>query len=211
MTDFEYDCLQKKRLAHQASHKKNGSKSRRCSLSTDHMTEKQWKERNGKVVSVSFDRPTSWDNFKELSKVTQKEYLQNLAATYGANATNIAEMLGVDVRKLRRYIESSGLGVRFRVGHSMNREQRAVWEVFLRGADAPQPFFHKAEGSRNEVPPELHIDSSMRMDGFSMSFSGDIDVEMIACRLKQILGGNASGHIEVICNLREPVENQRLV
>ena len=96
MTDFAYDCLQKKRLARQALHKKNGSKSRRCPMSTDHMTEKQWKERNGKVVSVSFDKPTSWDNFRELSKGAQEEYLRGLLATYGANATNLAEMFDVE-------------------------------------------------------------------------------------------------------------------
>ena len=44
MSDFEYDCWQRKRIAQQAKYRKCGSKSKKCSMSTDHMTQKQWKE-----------------------------------------------------------------------------------------------------------------------------------------------------------------------
>lgn len=200
MTDFEYDCLQKKRLARQALHRKNGSKSRRCPMSTDHMTEKQWKERNGKIVSVNFDRPTSWDNFRELSKGAQEEYLRNLSATYGANATNLAEMFDVSVSTIRRHIQSTGLDIKFQVGHSMNGEQRAAWEMFL-GGTAPQPIPQPAPAPQQDSLPEIHVDTSMRMNKFSMSFSGDINVDMIANSLKHILGGNATGQVEIVCSL----------
>lgn len=200
MTDFEYDCLQKKRLARQALHKKNGSKSRRCPLSTDHMTEKQWKERNGKVVSVSFDKPTSWDDFRELSKEAQEEYLRGLSTTYGANATNLAEMFSVSVSTIRRHIQSAGLDIKFHVGRSMNGEQRAAWEAFL-GGKAPQPVSQAVRGPQPEKPPEICVDTSMRMDNFSLSFSGDINVDMIANSLKHILGGKATGRVEIVCRL----------
>lgn len=202
MTDFEYDCLQKKRLARQALHKKSGSKSRRCPLSTDHMTEKQWKERNGKVVSVSFDKPTSWDNFRKLSKEAQEEYLRGLAVTYGANTTNLAEMFDVSVSTIRRHIQSAGLAVKFHVGHSMNGEQRAVWEAFL-GSTAPRPVSQTVREPQSEDPPKAHMDTSMRMNKFSLSFSGDINVDMIANSLKHILGGKSTGQIEIMCSLTE--------
>lgn len=47
MNDFEFDCLQKKRLAQQAKYRKRGSKSKKCPMSTDHMTKKQWIEKDG--------------------------------------------------------------------------------------------------------------------------------------------------------------------
>ena len=78
MNDFEFDCMQKKRLAHQAKYRKRGSKSKKCPMSTDHMTAKQWKERCGKIVTVKMDSPVSWASFKELSKSTQEEYIKNL-------------------------------------------------------------------------------------------------------------------------------------
>lgn len=42
MNDFDFDCLQKKRLAQQAKYRKRGSKSKKCTMSTDYMTTKQW-------------------------------------------------------------------------------------------------------------------------------------------------------------------------
>lgn len=200
MTDFEYDCLQKKRLAHQALHRKNGSKSRRCPMSTDHMTMKEWKERNGKVVSVCFDRPTSWDNFKELSKGAQEEYLRTLSATYGANATNLAEMFDVSVATIRRHIQSNSLDIKFHVGHSMNGEQRTAWELFLNGK-MERAAVRLPEVQQHENRQELHVDTSMQMNKFSLSFSGDINVDMIANSLKHILGGKATGQVEIVCSL----------
>lgn len=206
MNDFVYDSLQKKRLARQALHKKNGSKSRRCPLSTDHMTMKQWKERNGKVVSVSFGKPTSWDNFKELSKGTQEEYLRHLSTTYGANATNLAEMFDMSVATIRRHIQSNGLDIKFNVGHSMNAEQRIAWEHFLSGGENRMPTQAVCEpesaGNPN-TPMEDDSEPPMRMNKFSLCFSGVIDAEMIANSLKHILGGSAAGQVEVVCSLGE--------
>lgn len=82
MNDFEFDCLQKKRLAQQAKYRKRGSKSKKCPMSTDHMTKKQWIERCGKIVTIKMDSPVSWASFKELSKQTQEEYLKNLMEKY---------------------------------------------------------------------------------------------------------------------------------
>lgn len=169
-------------------------------MSTDYMTAKQWKERNGKVVSVSFDKPTSWANFRELSKGTQEEYLRCLSTTYGANATNLAEMFDVSVSTIRRHIQSANLDVKFHVGHSMNVEQRAAWKAFLGGV-APQPIPQPASMPQREKPPEIHAGTSMRMNRFSMSFSGDINVDMIANSLKHILGGDATGQVEIVCSL----------
>lgn len=70
MSDFEYDCWQRKRLAQQAKYRKCGSKSKKCSMSTDHMTQKQWKERNGKVVTVNLNQPITWDEFKALTSLS---------------------------------------------------------------------------------------------------------------------------------------------
>ena len=82
MNDFEFDCLQKKRLARQAKYRKRGNKSRKCPMSTDHMTNKQWIERCGKIVSIKMDSPITWASFKELSKQTQEDYIKSLMEKY---------------------------------------------------------------------------------------------------------------------------------
>lgn len=196
MNDFEFDCLQKKRLAQQAKYRKRGSKSKKCPMSTDHMTKKQWIERCGKIVTIKMDSPVSWASFKELSKQTQEEYLKNLMEKYHINASSLAEMFHITPITVRRHIATQGLAVSFPVGHSMNAEDRRAWELFLSG-DA-------VEQSENEVSlenEETCDEEPMSMCSFSLRFSGKIDVSMISNSLVRILGDHSVGEIEVTCNL----------
>lgn len=196
MNDFEFDCLQKKRLAQQAKYRKRGSKSKKCPMSTDHMTKKQWIERCGKIVTIKMDSPVSWASFKELSKQTQEEYLKNLMKKYHINASSLAEMFHITPITVRRHIATQGLAVSFPVGHSMNAEDRRAWELFLSG-DA-------VEQSENEVSAENEEtcdEEPMSMCSFSLRFSGKIDVSMISNSLIRILGDHSVGEIEVTCNL----------
>lgn len=196
MNDFEFDCLQKKRLAQQAKYRKRGSKSKKCPMSTDHMTKKQWIERCGKIVTIKVDSPVSWASFKELSKQTQEEYLKNLMEKYHINASSLAEMFHITPITVRRHIATQGLAVSFPVGHSMNAEDRRAWELFLSG-DA-------VEQSENEVSAENEEtcdEEPMSMCSFSLRFSGKIDVSMISNSLIRILGDHSVGEIEVTCNL----------
>lgn len=196
MNDFEFDCLQKKRLAQQAKYRKRGSKSKKCPMSTDHMTKKQWIERCGKIVTIKMDSPVSWASFKELSKQTQEEYLKNLMEKYHINASSLAEMFHITPITVRRHIATQGLAVSFPVGHFMNAEDRRAWELFLSG-DA-------VEQSENEVSlenEEMCDEEPMSMCSFSLRFSGKIDVSMISNSLVRILGDHSVGEIEVTCNL----------
>lgn len=209
MNDFDYENYQKKRLAHQAFHRKRGSKSKRCPMSTDYMTQKQWKERNGKVVSINLDKPTSWENFKELSKSLQEEYLRHLAETYNANATNLAEMFGLSVATVRRHIQSADLDIKFRVGHSMNAEQRDAWERFLHSAQdyiVVSGVSEEEKAALGEAMSEGSLEPAptpMKMSKFSLCFIGPINVEMVANSLRRIVGDNASGEVRVVCSLTE--------
>ena len=189
MNDFEFDCLQKKRLAQQAKYRKRGSKSKKCPMSTDHMTKKQWIERCGKIVTIKMDSPVSWASFKELSKQTQEEYLKNLMEKYHINASSLAEMFHITPITVRRHIATQGLAV----CHSMNAEDRRAWELFLSG-----------DASENEVSAENEEtcdEEPMSMCSFSLRFSGKIDVSMISNSLIRILGDHSVGEIEVTCNL----------
>ena len=193
MNDFEFDCLQKKRLAQQAKYRKRGSKSKKCPMTTEHMTKKQWIERCGKIVTIKMDSPVSWASFKELSKQTQEEYLKNLMEKYHINASSLAEMFHITPITVRRHIATQGLAVSFPVGHSMNAEDRRAWELFLSG-----------DASENEVSAENEEtcdEEPMSMCSFSLRFSGKIDVSMISNSLIRILGDHSVGEIEVTCNL----------
>ena len=198
MNDFAYDCWQKKQLAQQARHRKRGSKSRKCFLPSDSLTKKQWKERNGKTLSINLNSPTSWENFKEVSKPTQEEYLNHLLTAYGANATSLATMFQVQPLTIRRFIQSNNLAVKFPVGHSMNAVQREAWEEFLKGETKTAPVTTPLEEHHTATPDKSE---SMSMKKVSLSFSGKINAAMIVNSLLQILGENATGEVEITCQL----------
>ena len=117
-------------------------------------------------------------------------------STYGANATSLAAMFCIRPLTVRRYIVSKELDITFPVGHSMNSEQRAAWERFLANEDMP-----RALPEQKPENPQADVSVHMSMNKFSLSFSGKIDVNMIANSLLNILGGDASGHVEIICDL----------
>lgn len=223
MSDFEYDCLQKKRLAGQAKYRKRGSKSKKCNLPSDKMTQKQWKERCGPVVSFSFNKPMNWETFKNLSAIVQTEYITNLQKKYGVTAVDLGDMFGVRALTVRKHVDANGLNVTFPRGHSMNVERRAVWNEFLgvvhtnvvesvpenAAEEAPAKEvveeFVEAEALAAQTEPETVIapmePKGMNMKKFCLQFAGVIDVNMIANSLKLILGDQSSGELEIICNL----------
>lgn len=197
MNDFEFDCLQKKRLAHQAKYRKRGSKSKKCPMSTDYMTRRQWLERCGKIVTVNMNEPITWKVFKELSKQTQEEYIHNLMGLYSVNATSLAAMFHIQPLTVRRHIAAQQLAVSFPVGHSMNAEQRRAWERFINGKQGEENNTVEATETTDENP----TDNKMEMSGFSLRFNGPIDISMIANSLTHILGNNAVGEVEIRCSL----------
>lgn len=201
MNDFEYDCLQKKRLAQQARYRRRHGK-RKCTLSTDYMTQKQWKERCGVVLTINYNKPVSWDVFKELTAKTQEEYVRHLMDTYGANATSLAAMFDVQPLTVRRFLSSKELNISFPVGRSMNAEQKTAWEKFLKEEQDSLKAVESVpltpvSGAMIAAPAA----SAMSMKNVSLSFSGKIDVNAIANSLRHILGENMVGEIQIMCSL----------
>ena len=94
MTDFEYDNWQKKILAKNATKRKCGAKSKKCTLPSDYLTSKQIRERNGKIVSFNLNAPMTWSQYITLPDDIKKEYILTLRKKYNANQTVIAEMFG---------------------------------------------------------------------------------------------------------------------
>lgn len=119
-------------------------------------------------------------------------------AVYGANATSLAAMFHVQPLTIRRFIQANGLAVKFPVGHSMNAEQREAWSSFLKGEVKSATTTTKPEEAHISTPDK---NETMSMKRVSLSFSGKINAAMIVNSLLQILGENASGEVEITCQL----------
>ena len=154
MHDFDYDAMQKKRIARGASHMKRGSK--KCTLPSDYLTAAQKRRLNGPVSTYKLDEPMSWESFKAMPEDLQKKYILNLQETYQANNDMLGKMFGVSgvsVCKMRHALGISAMGQ-----SKMTRDEVAVrdakWDAFCNGVVGGKPGEPK-KIENNEVE-ELH-------------------------------------------------------
>lgn len=134
MHDFDYDAMQKKRIARSAAHMKRGSKSKRCSLPSDYMTQAEWKRRNGPVATYKLDAPMNWNTFKGMPDDLRKTYLTNLRELYGATDEMLGRMFFID--KSAVYNHRMKLGVTGSVTRLTGKSKdirEAKWSAFLNG------------------------------------------------------------------------------
>ena len=171
MHDFDYDAMQKKRIARGASHMKRGSKSKKCTLPSDYLTVAQKRRLNGPVSTYKLDEPMNWESFKAMPEDLQKKYILNLQETYQANDKMIAKLFGksdVTVGEHRKRLRLNPIGK-----SKMTRDEVAVrdakWDAFCNGVVGGKPGEPK-KIENNEVE-ELH-DEINNFVGF-----GDPEIE----------------------------------
>lgn len=205
MTEFDYDCYKKKNVAHSAARRKCGSKSKRCTLPSDHMTAKQWNERCGQVVSYNIGKPIQWAEFSKLPKDLKEEYMNNLIEKYSANARTMAEVFGVSVATVFRVVKNENLNVKFLKGKHPSGEKGEAFRKFMDGDVESTPEMIEQCIETVEYATEKTnsaVDAKMtKLDGFTMNFSGEIDVDMIANSLRYILGQNKNARVQIICEI----------
>lgn len=196
MTDFDYDVLQKKRVAQNARRRKCGSKSRYCGLPSDHLTQKQWKERNGVCMTMNLTRPMSWEDFSRLPDSMQKEYLQHLIDTYHVGCGAIGKMFNHSQSTV--FNRAKKLGVKLaNTNGRLPSELQERWQAFVNYLpvnDMPVVSLEDAPIEAVDPAPELpHTQMTM----VSLQFRGKIDLSMVANSLRHIIGGDADGELTV--------------
>lgn len=99
MTDAAY-CLrqterERKALARMSRYKKSGSKTNYVRLPQTYMTEKEIRKMHGEIVTISFGKRYSKEEFLKFDNDMRKLYIQNLIDKYNARRKDIANMLGL--------------------------------------------------------------------------------------------------------------------
>ena len=139
MNDFDYDAMQKKRIARGASHMKRGSK--KCTLPSDYLTAAQKRRLNGPVSTYKLDEPMSWESFKAMPEDLQKKYILNLQETYQANNDMLGKMFGVSGVSVCRMRHALGVGAMGQ--NKMTRDEVTVrdakWDAFCNGVVGGKP------------------------------------------------------------------------
>ena len=222
MTDFDYEVREKKAAARCAKYKVNGVKSRKCSLATDYMTPSQIKKMNGETVSYNLNRPMTLEEFKKIPPAAGREYILRLTDLYGCNYTSLMEMFGCGRKACVGLLSAEPYNIRFSAGNKMSGKKRKLWESFLTGAESAFDSADVPEDAGNQSGPEpdpaneptgptvreepVQEKSSavfeskpaaMKMDQFSLRFSGTLSVDAIANSLRLILGEGTEGTLTV--------------
>lgn len=106
MNDFDYENLQKKRVARGAfAHisRKRG----KCRLPSDFLTPAQRKEKNGEAKTYNIMRPMPIADFNGMAEDMQREYIRNMQG-FGATAAWLAPRMGCSANMARNRAESLG-------------------------------------------------------------------------------------------------------
>lgn len=114
MNDFDYDVMQKKRIASGAVHRKRGSKSKKCTLPSDYLTKKELKAMNGEVKSYNIHERMDWKKFKTLPEDVAIAHVNWLIETFGCNAEAIGRSLGVSKGCVFVWAKSQGIKFDYR-------------------------------------------------------------------------------------------------
>ena len=194
MTEFDYEVWQRKKIASARNLPKRGSKSRKCTLSTDYMTPKQMRERNGEVFVYDLKSPiTEWKRFIGMPKDLQREYVEGLQSKFNVNAPALAQMFGVTGNCVRVYLKEN-FGIVGTKGKSMTDAERDAWLDFITAPESP------AQGLEPESDPEPEeVSDPTHIDNFIVEFSGMISPESIYNTLRSMLNGRSEGTVTIEC------------
>jgi hypothetical protein len=184
MNDFDFDVMQKKRIANNAARMKRGSKSKKCSLPSDHLTPAQWKRRNGPVMTVSMNKPMSWKNFKDMPLDLQQTYIDAIQNRFGVPVTQISiELFGNSTHALRAHCNRYGVKFRTMAGKNLSPEEKELWENWCKGNST-----EKCEESHENVvekcemlpeEPEIPVEMSEKPEALIEMANKKLDVNTI--------------------------------
>lgn len=149
MNDFDFDAMQKKRIANGARHKRNGSKSRMCSLPSDNLTLAQQKKLNGECKSWNLNEPMDWETFKAMPHDLQVQYVKGLNSRFNVGYNQLGrDLFHLSTNAVRTYFKKNGVTCNI-IGGRISRAEQEVWERWLSWGSAEE--FAEVE---DLVPPE---------------------------------------------------------
>lgn len=186
MNDFDFDVMTKKRIARGASARKCGSKSRRCTLPSDYLTDAQKKARNGKMSTYNLSKPMTYEQFKLMPRDLQREYLLKLRNDMHASARVIAQMFGCSYETVRVVMRNLGINTGGKKLY-MNLDQLMRWNNWLSGDAANTPVAVTEPETETEAEAETISAAAEETEDASAPVNNDASTEEMKCAA--LLGG----------------------
>ena len=170
MNDFDYDVMQKKRIARGAYARKGTTNRKGCRLPHENLTKKELEKLNGEVTTISMMTPIQWGNFYTLPSDLQEEYLDTQVRRFGVGLTTIGrELFGFDSdSKLANYVRDNHLTV---MPAPPGRQPKAARESWLRWLDGGERVLGRIEfkptiAPESETTPETTTETTKEVKPF---------------------------------------------
>lgn len=196
---FLSDVREKKSSGRGAYHRRRGSKTKHVSLPSDHMTEAEWKRRNGKVTTYQLGAPMTWEEFRKMPRDLREQYVRLLHKRYGVSRAVLAEAFGVSDSGLRRFLIDCDLSDIFRSGSKMRQADKEAFLTFWTGDAAPaeEPADDPEDGAGGSPQQPF------AMSSFTLRFTGPYSADHLANSLRRMVPEGAMVSIVVECRLGE--------
>lgn len=206
MKEFDWDVLQKKRVASGAYHIKRGSRSKKCTLPSDYMTASQKRRMNGNVETYNMTAPMAWKTFKKLPNDLKEEYMQSLVDKMDVSQTVAArDMFSISSATMSLYLKENGL-VWPKTKHGLKKfagESLDSWNEFLNRKDVQEPVAQEPAQEQETKParkeptakPACNLNKGAELMSGSLTLCGN--VYDIASKLVSLLGANGEWRIKV--------------
>lgn len=189
MTDekfvFNQDVRERSKMKTGAMHKKNGCKSKKCTLPSDYLSTKEKKKLNGPVSSISMNKPYyDWRSFTSLNPEVQAEYLNGLITNYGARAKDLAEMFGIGYSTFWKKMHDQNLSVKLDTKHiKRTKKMDDRWLDFI-----TNPEFANLP-KKKEKPMPKKSDEEILKERFGIEFKEEKVKEETKVANKQAFEG----------------------
>ena len=220
---FCEDVRERRSIGRGGYHKKNGSKSRKCSLPSDHLTEGAWKKMNGPVTTANLSAPMDWAAFKTLSHDLRSQYIKMLVDKFNATKVGISEAFGVHFTTLTKELAGCDAAQLFRPGKKMKQFEREALLTFFgvtpeneetECETVAEPDAQVAEIEPNECeierkteeteavePVKPSVPSQFAMQEFELVFAGCFDADHVANSLRYMVPAGARAKVKISCEL----------
>lgn len=170
MNDFDYDSMQKKRIARGAMNKVRHTG---CTLPHEHLTKKELKKMNGEVKKYNLTQPMIWAEFRAMPIDLQRKYIKMLQDGYHVSNAMLAEMFGIVPHSVERYLAKNDiprLSKNEVVKWCRKPEVKAAWKAYCNGvvggADSSvQKALQEVVTDIEETKPKMiEMDFSVNME-----------------------------------------------
>ena len=186
MREFYETVRERKALVASSKHVKRGSKSKKCTLPHENITKREWQRMNGEVKMYNYQKPLTFEEFRELPVDLAARHIAMLQAedTFDASVTMIARYMRTAPPTLRKYllehnipfIQKTFTG---RVGKDCKEKLDAFYQI-----TTTKPSPAEEETPVKEQSSYVEKVAGMPLTNIDLEFEGIFDSEAICNTLK---------------------------